>query len=78
MIKEAKLRHRLWEIAAEHINWGRPMVYSLLRPEGWIVKHKRVQRLLREAGLQRPAPCKQRRAVPADAPVRRHGQRQQA
>ena len=53
-IEERKLRHRLREIAAEHIRWGRRMAYRLLRREGWSVNHKRVQRLCREEGLQRP------------------------
>ena len=71
-LEEAKLRHRLREIAAEHIRWGRRMAYRLLRREGWTVNHKRVQRLWREEGLQRPTPRKQKRARPADGSVRRH------
>jgi transposase InsO family protein len=72
-IEEAKLRHRLREIAAEHIRWGPPrMAYRLLRRECWMVNHKRVQRLWREEGLQRPAPRKRKRARPADGSVRRH------
>jgi hypothetical protein len=39
-IEEAKLRHRLCEIAAEHIRWGRRMTYRLLRREGWTMNHK--------------------------------------
>ena len=71
-IEEAKLRQRLREIAAEHIRWGRRMAYRLLRREGWLVNHKRVHRLWREEGLQRPTPRKQKRARPADGSVRRH------
>jgi putative transposase len=71
-LEEAKLRHRLREIAAEHIRWGRRMAYRLLRREGWTVNHKRVQRLWREEGLQRPTPRKRKRARPADGSVRRH------
>ena len=71
-IEEAKLRQRLREIAAEHIRWGRRMAYRLLRREGWTVNHKRVQRLWREKGLQRPTPRKRKRARPADGSVRRH------
>ena len=48
------------------------MAYRLLRREGWLVNHKRVHRLWREEGLQRPTPKKQKRARPADALVRRH------
>ena len=36
------------------------------------MNHKRVQRLWREEGLQRPAPRKRKRARPADGSVRRH------
>jgi transposase InsO family protein len=32
------------------------MAYRLLRREGWLVNHKRVQWLWREEGLQRPTP----------------------
>jgi putative transposase len=80
-IEEAKLRLRLREIAvalqsapcgATHIRWGRRMAYRLLRREGWLVNHKRVHRLWREEGLQRPTPRKQKRARPADGSVRRH------
>ena len=71
-IEEGKLRNRLREIAAEHIRWGRRMAYRLLRREGWTVNHKRVQRIWREEGLQRPTPRKRKRARPADGSVRRH------
>jgi transposase InsO family protein len=71
-LEETKLRHRLREIAAEHIRWGRRMAYRLLRREGWSVNHKRVQRLWREEGLQRPTARKRKRARPADGSVRRH------
>ena len=71
-IEEAKLRRRLREIAAEPIRWGRRMAYRVLRREGWTVNDKRVHRLWREEGLQRPTPRKQKRARPADGSVRRH------
>ena len=57
-LEEAKLRHRLPEIAAERIRWGKRMAHSLLRREGWTVNPKRVHRLWREEGLQRPTPRK--------------------
>ncbi len=71
-LEEAKLRHRLREIAAEHIRWGRRMAHRLLLREGSTVNHKRVHRLWREEGLQRPTPRKRKRARPADGSVRRH------
>ncbi len=71
-IEEGKLRHRLREIAAEHIRCGRRMAYRLPQREGWSVNHKRVQRLWREEGLQRPISRKRKRRRPADGSVRRY------
>ena len=68
-IEEAMRRHHLREIAAEPIRWGRRMAYRLLRREGWSVNRKRVQRLWRKEGLQRPNPRKRKRARPADGSV---------
>jgi hypothetical protein len=66
-IEEHKLRQRNRELARRHIRWGRRLVYRRLRIEGWSVNHKRVQRIWREEGLQRPLPRKQKRSRPADA-----------
>ncbi|QNG26576.1 IS3 family transposase [Synechococcus sp. HK01-R] len=71
-IEEARLRLRLREIAAVHIRWGLRMAYRLLRREGWTVNYKRVQRLWREEGLERPTPRKRKRAWPADGSAWRH------
>ena len=65
-IEEQKLRQRIWELARRHVRWGRRLVYRRLRIEGWSVNHKRVQRIWREEGLQRPLPRKQKRSRPAD------------
>jgi len=65
-IEEHKLRQRIRELARRHIRWGRRLVYGRLRIEGWSVNHKRVQRIWREEGLQRPLPRKQKRSRPAD------------
>ena len=53
-IEEQKLRRRIRELARRYVRWGRRLVYRRLRLEGWIVNHKRVQRIWREEGLQRP------------------------
>ena len=71
-IEEGKLRHHLRKIAAEHISWGRWMGYRLLLRKGLSVNHKRVQRLWRQEGLQRPISRKRKRARPADGSLRRH------
>ena len=60
-IEEHKLRQRIRELARRHVRWGRRLVCRRLRIEGWSVNHKRVQRIWREEGLQRPLPRKQKR-----------------
>ena len=60
------LRRRIRELARRHIRWGRRMAYRLLRREGWTVNHKRVQRIWREEGLQRPLPRRRKRSRPPD------------
>jgi putative transposase len=45
------LRQRLRELAEERRRWGCPMLYVMLRREGWRANHKRVERLYREEGL---------------------------
>jgi putative transposase len=45
------LRQRLRELAEERRRWGCPMLYLMLRREGWRANHKRVERLYREEGL---------------------------
>jgi hypothetical protein len=65
-IKEQKLRRRIQELVRSHVRWGRRHAYTRLRLEGWTVNHKRVQRIWREEGLQRPQPRKRRRARPSD------------
>ena len=64
-IEEQKLRRRVRELARRHVRWGRRLVYRRLRLDGWSVNHKRVQRIWREEGLQRPLPRKRKRSRPA-------------
>ena len=45
------LWQRLRELAEERRRWGGPMLYLMLRREGWRANHKRVERLYREEGL---------------------------
>jgi len=51
---EALLRQRIIELASEYGRYGYRRVTALLRNEGWIVNHKRVQRIWREEGLKVP------------------------
>jgi putative transposase len=41
------LRMRIKEIAAVRPSWGSPRIHVLLRREGWLVNHKRTERLYR-------------------------------
>ncbi len=45
------LRQRLRELAEERRRWGCPLLYLILRREGWRANHKRVERLYRAEGL---------------------------
>jgi putative transposase len=49
--RNRQLRHRLRELAEERRRWGGPLLYLMLRREGWRANHKRVERLYREEGL---------------------------
>ena len=48
---EAPLRHRLRELAEQRHRFGCPRLHVLLRREGFLVNHKRTERLYREEGL---------------------------
>ena len=45
------LRQRLRALAEERRRWGCPMLYQVIRREGFAVNHKRIERLYREEGL---------------------------
>ena len=60
---EDKLRRRLRAIARRHPRWGYKTAHRLLRREGWVINHKRTQRLWRAEGLRRPPQCTKRRRV---------------
>ena len=49
--RNQQLRQRLRALAEERRRWGCPLLYQVLRREGWVVNHKRVERLYREEGL---------------------------
>jgi deoxyribodipyrimidine photolyase len=52
------------ELALRHGRWGRRLVYRRLCLDGWSINHKRVQRIWREEGLQRPLPRRRKRSRP--------------
>ncbi len=49
--RNRELRQRLRSLAEQHRRWGCPMLYRVIRREGFEVNHKRVERLYREEGL---------------------------
>ena len=68
------LRERLRTLALERPRWGSPRLTWRLRRDGWLVNHKRIERLVREERLQvghrprRKRPAMTR--VPAPVPTR--------
>ena len=48
------LRARIREIAETKRRYGCPRIYVRLRREGWLVNHKKVERVYREEGLSLP------------------------
>ncbi|MEL6340443.1 MAG: IS3 family transposase, partial [Myxococcota bacterium] len=51
---EKPLTRRIIELAAVYGRYGTPRIEALLRREGWIVNHKRLERIWREQGLKVP------------------------
>jgi putative transposase len=51
---EDLFRQHIIELASEYGRYGYRRITALLRNEGWIVNHKRVQRIWREEGLKVP------------------------
>jgi putative transposase len=52
--RDAALRAWLRQWAKQHPRWGFRRAYHAARAEGWVVNHKRLQRLWREEGLRVP------------------------
>jgi putative transposase len=69
---DAALRAWLRQWARDHPRWGFRRAYHSARGEGWIVNHKRVQRLWREEGLRVPQRRRRKRlgtSTTIDTPV---------
>lgn len=49
-----KVREKVIELAKKYGRYGYRRITALMRNEGWIVNHKRVQRIWREEGLKVP------------------------
>lgn len=51
---EEPLSGRIVELAAVYGRYGTPRITAMLKQEGWMVNHKRVERIWRQAGLKVP------------------------
>tara|TARA_R100001126_G_C4847035_1_gene159998 strand:+ start:291 stop:1109 length:819 start_codon:yes stop_codon:yes gene_type:complete len=67
---DAALREWLRTYAKKHPRWGYRRAYHDARGEGWVVNHKKIQRLWREEGLRVPQRRRRKRvgSSTADAP----------
>lgn len=64
------LVERIARLAHRHPRYGYRRIWALLRREGWVVNHKRVQRLWQQAQLQVRKPRRRRRiAHPKQLPT---------
>jgi putative transposase len=61
-LKDVPLKKRTCEIAGVRIRYGYQRITTLLRREKWMVNHKRVYRIYKQAGLnlrsKRPRRCR--------------------
>jgi putative transposase len=60
--RDKALTRQIKELAKKHIRYGYRMITAKLRQAGWIVNHKRVQRIWQKEGLQVPYRCKFKKA----------------
>ena len=61
--RDAELRQALEQLAAEWPTYGSRRLTAELRRNGWCVNRKRIRRLMREMGLQRPKKRRKRRTT---------------
>jgi transposase InsO family protein len=50
----SELRRALLDLVGQYPTYGYRRLTALLKRAGWTVNHKRIQRIMREMGLQRP------------------------
>ena len=61
---EAKLLEEMRRIARKRPRFGSPRVHDALGKRGWLVNHKRIERLWREEGMQVPKKQHKKRRLP--------------
>lgn len=65
--KDKALTADILTLAARHKRYGYRMITAKLRQDGWIVNHKRVQRIWQKEGLQVPYRRKPKKAMGSSA-----------
>ena len=60
---EARLIDCVAQLATEYGRYGYRQITALLRNQGWLVNHKRVERIWRREGLKVPAKQPKRRRL---------------
>jgi transposase InsO family protein len=63
---DGEVGEALVSLAATYPTYGYRRLTALLRRQGWVVNHKRVQRLLQALGLPRPVKCRKARTTNSD------------
>jgi len=48
---DSEIRARIRELAEKHKKYGSPMIHAILRREGYMLNHKRTERIYREERL---------------------------
>ena len=64
---DSEIRARIRELAEKHKKYGSPMIHAILRREGYVLNHKKTERIYREERLSLRK--KVRRKLPARARV---------
>jgi putative transposase len=62
-VAEDRLRDRVTDLAVQFGRYGYRPVTAMLNSEGWLVNHKRVERIWREEGLKVPQKHRKRRRL---------------
>jgi transposase InsO family protein len=61
--EESDLRAALLDLTGQYPTYGYRRLTALLKRAGWTVNHKRIQRIMREMGLQRPVKRRKKRTT---------------
>ena len=73
---DSEIRSKIRELAEENKKYGSPMLHAILRREGYVLNHKRTERIYREERLslrkkiKRKLPSRAR--IPMEAAVRKN------